>query len=92
MIVSFRCKDTEKLYSGICPRKFRAIREQAERKLSLIDAAETIEFLMSPPGIRLEKLTGDRRGQWSIRINQQWRVCFTFANGNASHLENVDYH
>jgi len=92
MISSFKCKDTEKLYGGVCPRKFRAIRDQAERKLALIDAAETIEFLKSPPGNRLEKLTGDRRGQWSVRINQQWRVCFTFANGTASHLEIVDYH
>ena len=92
MIASFKCKDAEKLYGGVCLRKFRAIRDQAERKLTLIDAAETIEFLKSPPGNRLEKLTSDRRGQWSIRINQQWRGCFNFANGTASHLEIVDHH
>lgn len=92
MITSFDCKDTERLYGGTCPRKFRTIREQAERKLTLLDAAETIEFLKSPPGNRLEKLTGDRRGQWSIRINQQWRICFNFANGNTFDVEIVDYH
>ncbi len=92
MITSFNCKDTERLYSGVCPRKFRAIREQAERKLTMLDAAETIEFLKSPPGNRLEKLGGDRRGQWSIRINQQWRICFRFSNGNVSDVEIVDYH
>ena len=92
MITSFKCKDTETLYVGVCPRKFRGIRDQAERKLTLIDAAETIAFLKSPPGNRLEKHGGDRRGQWSMRINQQWRVCFTFVDGNAAHLEIVDYH
>ena len=92
MITSFRCKDTERLYSGVCPRRFRAIREQAERKLTMLDAAETTEFLKSPPGNRLEKLTGDRRGQWSIRINQKWRICFSFVNANVSDVEIVDYH
>ena len=92
VIKSFKCKDSEKLYGGVCPRKFRAIRDQVERKLTLIDAAETIEFLRSPLGNRLEKLAGNRRGQWSIRVNQQWRICFKFLNGNASDVEIVDYH
>ena len=92
MITSFRCKDTERLYSGVCPRRFRAIRAQAERKLTMLDAAETTEFLKSPLGNRLEKLGSDRRGQWSIRINQQWRICFRFSNGNVSDVEIVDYH
>ncbi len=92
MISSFKCKDTERLYSGACHRRFRAIRDQAERKLTILDAAETIEFLKSPPGNRLEKLTGKRRGQWSIRINQQWRICFSFVDGNAADVEIVDYH
>jgi proteic killer suppression protein len=92
MITSFRCKDTEKLFSGGSPRRFRAIRTQAERKLTMIDAAATIEFLRSPPGNRLERLRGERAGQWSIRINSQWRVCFTFSNGNAVDVEIVDYH
>ncbi len=58
----------------------------------MLDAAETIEFLNSPPGNRLEKLTGNRAGQWSIRINQQWRICFNFENGITSEVEIVDYH
>ncbi|MGV0034627.1 MAG: type II toxin-antitoxin system RelE/ParE family toxin [Candidatus Azotimanducaceae bacterium WSBS_2022_MAG_OTU7] len=92
MITSLRCKDTESLYGGVCPRRFRAIREQAERKLTILDAAATTEFLKSPPGNELEKLGGDRRGQWSIRINQQWRICFRYSNGNVSDVEIVDYH
>lgn len=90
MITSFKCKETEKLYGGVCPIKFRAIRDQAERKLTPIDASETFEFLALPPGNRLENLSGNRRGQWIMRINQQWRLCFTFANGNASKAEIVD--
>ena len=92
MITSFNCKDTERLYRGVYPRRFRTIREQAERKLTMLDAAETTEFLKSPPGNRLEELGGDRRGQWSIRINQQWRIFFRFSNGNVSDVEIVDYH
>jgi proteic killer suppression protein len=92
MITSFLCKDTEKLFSGRYTRRFRAIRIQAERKLTMIDAAATIEFLNSPPGNRLERLRGDRTGQWSVRINAQWRICFKYADGNASDVEIVDYH
>ena len=92
MITSFLCKDTEKLFSGRNTRRFRAIRFQAERKLTMIDAAATIEFLKSPPGNRLERLRGDRTGQWSVRINAQWRICFKYADGNASDVEIVDYH
>lgn len=92
MITSFLCKDTEKLFSGKSTRWFRAIRIQAERKLTMLDAAATIEFLKSPPGNRLERLRGDRTGQWSIRINAQWRICFKYADGNASDVEIVDYH
>jgi proteic killer suppression protein len=92
MITSFRCKDTQKLFSGGNSRRFRAIRAQAERKLTMIDAAATIEFLRSPPGNRLEQLRGDPAGQWSIRINSQWRICFRYSDGNASEVEIVDYH
>jgi proteic killer suppression protein len=92
MIASFLCKDTEKLFCGRNTRRFRAIRTQAERKLTMIDAAATIEFLKSPPGNRLEQLWGDRTGQWSIRINAQWRICFKYSDGNASDVEIVDYH
>ncbi|MFT6286718.1 MAG: proteic killer suppression protein [Halieaceae bacterium] len=92
MIQSFRCKNTERLFGGLCSSKFRSFRAQAERKLILLHSAETLEFLKSPPGNRLERLTGDRQGQWSIRINQQWRLCFRFDGGNAYDVEIVDYH
>jgi len=65
---------------------------QAERKLQMLDSATDILDLRSPPGNRLEKLSGDRSSQWSIRINQQWRVCFYFEDGHAIHVEIVDYH
>ena len=92
MIHSFRCRDTEKLFATGRSRKFHSIKRVAERKLAMIDAAETIEFLMSPPGNRLEQLSGDRNGEWSIRINRQWRICFWFEDGKASGVEIVDYH
>jgi toxin HigB-1 len=92
MIKSFRCKYTEKLFSGEAPKQFRAFKAQAERKLQLLDSAETLEFLRSPPGNRLEALHRDREGQYSIRINDQWRICFRFENGDALDVEIVDYH
>ncbi len=92
MIKSFRCKHTEKLFSGQNPKQFRAFKFQAERKLQLLDSAETLEFLRSPPGNRLEALHSDREGQYSIRINDQWRICFRFENGDALDVEIVDYH
>ncbi len=64
----------------------------AERKLQMLDAARIIEDLRSPPGDRLEALKGDRRGQWSIRVNDRWRVCFRFEGGEALDVEIVDYH
>ncbi|MFC1537094.1 type II toxin-antitoxin system RelE/ParE family toxin [Pseudomonadota bacterium] len=92
MIRAFACKDTQLLFAGECPRRFLAIRAQAERKLQMLDAATDVTDLRSPPGNRLEKLSGNRSGQWSIRINQQWRVCFRFENGDVSDVEIVDYH
>ena len=62
------------------------------RKLIILDAAESLEDLRSPPGNRIEKLRGDREGQHSIRINDQWRICFTWTHGDAHHVELVDYH
>ncbi|WP_309295468.1 type II toxin-antitoxin system RelE/ParE family toxin [Nitrosomonas sp.] len=62
------------------------------RKLQMLESANTIEDLRSPPGNRLEKLSGDRSGRWSIRINNRWRICFRFENGNACDVEIVDYH
>lgn len=69
-----------------------AFQNQAERKLQMLDAATDIVDLRSPPGNRLEKLAGDRAGQWSIRINQQWRLCFSFEGGHVFDVEIVDYH
>lgn len=92
MIRSFACKDTESMFSGRCPRRFLAFREQAERKLQMLNAATDPVDLRSPPGNRLEKLAGDRSGQWSIRVNQQWRLCFRFEGGDAFDAEIVDYH
>lgn len=93
MIKSFTCKHTEKLFSGEpCPKQFRSFRIQAERKLQLLDSAVTLEFLRSPPGNRLEALRGERDGQYSIRINDQWRLCFCFENGDSYNVEIVDYH
>ncbi|MFA7404669.1 MAG: type II toxin-antitoxin system RelE/ParE family toxin [Pelobacteraceae bacterium] len=76
MIRTFHCKHTKAFFEGNCPRQFRAIANAAERKLQMLDDAHAIEDLRSPPGNRLETLHGDRQGQWSIRINDQWRVCF----------------
>jgi len=70
----------------------RPLQRAALRKLLLLDAAETLQDLRVPPGNRLEKLAGDREGQYSIRINDQWRVCFCWENGNAHDVEIVDYH
>jgi proteic killer suppression protein len=92
VIRTFRCKDTKSLFAGRCPRRFTGFRAQAERKLIMLHSAATLDFLQSPPGNRLEKLTGDRAGEWSIRINQQWRLCFRFENGDALDVEIVDYH
>jgi proteic killer suppression protein len=92
VIKSFRCKDTEALFAGRSPRRFRAIQTVAERKLAQLDAAATLDFLRAPPGNRLEPLRGDREGTYSIRINDQWRLCFRFIQGDAIDVEIVDYH
>lgn len=92
MIKSFRCKDTETLFAGLGPRRFRSLQAVAERKLTQLQAAETLEFLRSPPGNRLEALRGDRAGQHSIRINDQWRIVFVWRDGNAYDVEIIDYH
>lgn len=92
MIKTFRCKDTQALFEGRCPRKFKAFATVAERKLQILDDAYSFEDLRVPPGNRLEALHGDRKGQMSIRINDQWRVCFRFEDGNAFDVEIVDYH
>jgi len=92
MITHFRCKETQALMQGIRVRRFVAIEHVALRKLAQLDAATELAFLRVPPGNRLEALRGDRAGQYSIRINDQWRVCFVWNNGHASEVEIVDYH
>ncbi len=92
MIKTFRCKDAQALFEGECPRKFKAFAAVAERKLQMLEDAYSLEDLRVPPGNRLEALRGDRKGQWSIRINDQWRVCFRFEDGNVLDVEIVDYH
>lgn len=93
MIVSFACKDTERIWNGRHSNKFpNDIQNRALRKLRQLDASKTIEDLRNPPGNRLEMLKGDREGQFSIRINQQWRICFVWKNSEAYDVEIVDYH
>lgn len=92
VIRSFRCKDTERLAAGFRVRRFIAIERVAQRKLAQLNAAATLDFLRVPPGNRLEALRGDRAGFYSIRINDQWRLCFRYENGNAYDAEIVDYH
>lgn len=92
MIRSFACKDTASLFAGANVRRFANIRTVAERKLQMLHRAFRLDDLKIPPQNRLEKLRGDRVGQWSIRINDQWRLCFRFDEGDALDVEIVDYH
>ncbi len=93
MIVSFANKETEKIWQGISSRKLPPdIQERALRKLRQLEASANLDDLRNPPGNRLEALSGDRVGQYSIRITKQWRLCFIWKNGNAYQVEIVDYH
>jgi proteic killer suppression protein len=92
MITSFNCRDTESLFNGKRVARFVNFERVAIRKLQQLHAATDLDFLRIPPNNRLEALKGDRQGQFSIRINDQWRICFKFANGRASDVEIVDYH
>ena len=93
MIASFRDKRTAAVFQGQMPKGFPSdIAIAARRKLRVLDAAARLDDLRVPPGDRLEALAGDRAGQHSIRINDQWRVCFVWADGNAYEVEIVDYH
>ena len=92
MIQGFRCADTQALFeTGKCKR-FSGIAEIAVRKLAQLDAAHTLEFLRSPPGNRLEALKGRRSGQYSIRVNDQFRMCFRWTEAGPENVEIVDYH
>jgi len=93
MIQSFADKATAAVFSGLEARRLpRDVQVTARRKLKLIDAATSLESLRVPPGNRLEALRGDRKGQWSIRINDQWRICFSWTRGDAFEVEIADYH
>jgi|SRR5579884_561023 len=93
VIHSFADRDTERLFGRESVRRFPAdLQRVMLRKLGLVDAAEQLDDLRRPPGNRLEKLRGDRAGQHSIRINDQWRICFRWRDGNAYDVEIVDYH
>lgn len=93
MIESFASKEAEKIFQGQVSRKLpRDIQRTARRKLLYLHDAEDIQDLRAPPGNRLEKLSGDRAGQYSIRINDQWRICFAWRDDSAKEVEIVDYH
>ena len=92
MIKSFKCKKTEELFSYKSVKDFRNIERVARRKLYMLNAANDLMDLRSPPNNRLEKLKGDRNEQYSIRINDQWRVCFKWDEYNVREVEIVDYH
>jgi toxin HigB-1 len=91
-IRSFKCADTEALFHMRRVPRFAAIERPALRKLVQLDIAERLQDLRVPPGNRLESLAGDRLGQWSIRINDRYRICFLWMDGNAQEVEIVDYH
>jgi len=93
MIDSFACLETEKIFKGLISRRLPlSIQRTARRKLLYLEEAEDLRDLMAPPGNRLEELRKDRIGQYSIRINDQWRICFRWTAGKAKEVEIVDYH
>ena len=93
MIRIFKDEQTERLFNRLRVKKLaRSVQRIALRKLVMLDAAEALDDLRVPPGNRLEKLAGDRTGQYSIRINDQWRICFEWSEGDAYEVEIVDYH
>jgi proteic killer suppression protein len=92
MISTFKCSDTESLFNGKRVARFVNIQVVALRKLAMLNRAENLDDLRSPPNNRLEPLRRDRVGQWSIRINDQWRLCFRFEGGHVYEVEIVDYH
>lgn len=92
MIKDFKCKETEKIWSGVTsPKLPHDIQETARRKLRMLNNARILNDLRIPPNNRLEPLKGDREGQHSIRINQQWRICFVWLEGSVGKVEIVDY-
>ena len=92
MIRSFKCRDTQTMYYGTRVKRFANIESAAMRKLAILNRARVLEDLRIPPANRLEALAGNRKGQHSIRINGQWRLCFKFNAGQVDDVEIVDYH
>lgn len=92
MIKSFLCRDSERLFNDYDVKKFRGIARKARIKLEILNATVSLDGLRVPPGNRLEALKGDRKGQYSIRIDSQWRVCFKWIDGNAHDVAIEDYH
>ena len=93
MIKSFKCSETEGIWAGRSSRRLpRDIQNRGLRKLRQLDAANTLEDLRTPPSNRLEILKGNRKGQMSVRINDQWRICFRWHDGEVVEVEIVDYH
>jgi proteic killer suppression protein len=92
MIQSFNCADTQALFEAGKCKRFSSISNVATRKLAQLDAAQTLEFLRSPPGNQLEELRGNRKGQYSIRVNDQFRLCFRWTESGPANVEIVDYH
>jgi toxin HigB-1 len=93
MIRSFADKETERVWDGMHSRRLpQDIQDVALRKLRILNRVRTVEELAIPPGNRLERLRGDRKAQWSIRLNIQWRICFNWENGDAHNVEIADYH
>ena len=93
MIESFKCKETERIFRREYSRRLpQSIQRIALRKLRMLNRSTTMKDLRIPPANRLEKLSGDREGQYSIRINEQYRICFDWHDGNAQNVEIVDYH
>lgn len=92
MIKSFKCPDTERLFRDENVRKFVNIRQPARRKLLMLHAAKRLMDLKMPPGNRLHQLERDRAGQHSISVNDQWRICFVWRDGDAYDVEITDYH
>lgn len=91
-ILNFKCKDTAVLFEGRRVLRFINIESAALRKLAMLHRAALLDDLRVPPGNRLEALSGDRKGQHSIRINQQWRLCFVWSEAGATEVEIADYH